>query len=98
MTALPDGCTAVADEIHLPPRGTPDEDWPLVCQLIRLTLEPRAVRRSKLPMPHRRAFADAFVASAHSDRPTLCNPGSAGPLKPAHFEPEVRRRAKARMA
>jgi len=60
--------------------------------LIRVTLDPRAVRWSGLPMPHRRTFADAIVASAHSDWPALRHPafadrsacgGSVPALKPA---------------
>jgi hypothetical protein len=56
---------------------------PRSVHLIRVTLDSRAVRWSGLPMPHRRTFADAIVASAHSDRPALRHPAFAWPLKPA---------------
>ena len=56
---------------------------PRSVNLIRVTLDSRAVRWSGLPMPHRRTFADAIVASAHSDRPALRHPAFAWPLKPA---------------
>jgi hypothetical protein len=70
----------------------PREDIHCPKQVIRVTLDPRAVRWSGLPMPHRRTFADAIVASAHSDRPALRHPafadrsacgGSVPALKPA---------------